>query len=596
MWRSVKCHYWLYVAFLVLSYVWGVVSFQNYLPSTNGVLIGLYSILLLAVGLLIWSTKVTLNQISVSTLLWLVFFLLFLAQPFLHTTVYFDNSLIFALSTLIVVLYSTTLDGLSSNQKRTAVMVVAVGILFAGLFTVAGQTAQALGVDGWLGSLFMKSTTRLAGNIAQPNQAAYVLVMAWSALIYLCLEYKEWVIKHQWHALLVVNFVSFLVVAGLGMSASRGGILLMVCAVLGAGLIYHQAIKVRIAIMLMFVPAMVAGYLVGTELLNTFNDQTSALGRLIGEGESLGLRKSLLQQALLAFQSSPITGVGWGNFKQFGLLNAEQLSWFTVAHHAHNLPAQIAAELGILGLLPLLGFIWIILRNFGFKLEYYKAFSHIILGLTFAYSLSEYPLWYFCFLLLTVFFIAIIDDGTIRLKFDFSKLVVVASACFVLISGYYIKQYYRYADVSYAIQSDLTNYEQKVFAYQDLPNVFGYSKYKELILYMLTPIDKETADKQIILGERVLSTYLSDFLMIKQADLLLMTNRESEAQKLWHAGCVFGDYARTGLSCVKVLEHLQEKAKEDARYQAHFDNLKQWYTTQFAVGLPNHLQNDDNKE
>lgn len=487
-------------------------------------------------------------------------------------------------------------DNFSQAQKQFSVIVMASGLLFSGLFTVLSQTVQALNWHYLDGIAFFTIHDRLSGNLGQPNQAAYVLVMAWSAMIYLCLEFKDWATKHKWITLLALNFVSFVVSAGLGMSASRGGILLMICALLGAGVIYHQVIRMRLGVMLVFLPAMIVGYMVGTELLNAFNDQMSALGRLANEGQSLGLRKALLQQAFLAFQSSPVTGIGWDNLKYFGLLNAEKLSWFTVAHHAHNLPAQIAAELGIIGLVSLCGFFWIILKNFGFKLEYYRAFAYIILGLTFAYSLSEYPLWYFRFLLIAVFFIAIVDGSSIRPKFDMAKLSTAFSLVFVLLGGYYIKQYYRYADVSYAIQSDLTNYEQKVFAYQDLPNVFGYSKYKELILYMLTPIDKETADKQIILGERVLSTYLSDFLMIKQADLLLMTNRESEAQKLWHAGCVFGDYARTGLSCVKVLEHLQEKAKEDARYQAHFDNLKQWYTTQFAVGLPNHLQNDDNKE
>lgn len=578
----------LFFIFLTVAYVWGVVSFQHYLPAGTDFFLSLYSATILSVGLFFNfivtnKNKTQTNTISVTTIAWLLFLIIFLVQPILNPIAYIDDHLLSVATILLCVLLSYTITNLSDNEKNIAVNFMAVGILVAGLFTVLAQVVQAIGWNKLDGILFMRTSTRLFGNIAQPNQAAYVLVMAWAAFIYLCIEYKNKVYQHKILFLGLANIITFLLTLGLGLSASRGGIVLMACAILGTVVIYYQPIKIRMIIALAFLPSAVMGYILGTDLLQsfTFNELKPAVDRLVGEGESLGLRKSLLNQAWLAFQSSPITGIGWDNLKYFGMTQAEQLAWFTVANHAHNLPAQIAAELGILGLIPLCIFFAIIIKNFGFKLPHYKAFVYIILGLTFAYSLSEYPLWYFRFLLLAVFFVTVIDTSRIRLNIDFSKISVGIALLFVLGGSYYIHHYYRYVDVAYAIKSDLTDYEQEILAYQDLPNVFGYTKYKEGILYMLSPIDEQNLELQIQLGDRVLSHYLDSFIMLKQADLLVLAGRHQEAERLFKAACSFQDYHKRGVGCKEIIQNLKETSETDTRYLIHVETLQHWFNQRF---------------
>lgn len=578
----------LFFIFLTAAYVWGVVSFQHYIPAGTDFYLSLYSATILSVGLFFNficknKTATQQNVISITTIAWLIFLIVFLLQPILNSIAYIDDHLLSVLTILSCVMLSYAITNLSDNQKNTAVIFMAGGILGAGIFTVIAQIVQAIGWDKLDGILFMRTSTRLFGNIAQPNQAAYVLVMAWAAFIYLCIEYKNKVYQHKILFFVLANIITFLLVLGLGLSASRGGIVLMACAILGSAVIYYQPIKIRMILILAFLPSAVVGYMLGTDLLQSFafNELKPAVDRLVGEGESLGLRKSLLNQAWLAFQSSPITGIGWDNLKYFGMTHAEQLSWFTVANHAHNLPAQIAAELGILGLIPLSIFFVILIKNFGFKLPHYKAFVYIILGLTFAYSLSEYPLWHFRFLLLAVFFVAVIDNSTIKLNIDFSKISAGIALLFVIGGSYYIHQYYRYVEVSYAIKSDLTDYEQEILAYQDLPNVFGYTKYKEALLYMLSPIDEQNLEAQIQLGNRVLTHYLDDFIMLKQADLLVLAGHQQEAEKLFQATCMFQDYHKRGVGCKKVLDNLRETAETDSRYLIYVENLQEFFNKKF---------------
>lgn len=578
----------LFFIFLTAAYVWGVVSFQHYLPAGTDFFLSLYSATILSVGLFfnfISTKKTTMptNTISITTIAWIMFLILFLLQPILNSITYIDDYLLSVLTILLCVILSCAITNLSDNQKNTAVTFMAVGILGAGIFTVIAQIVQVIGWDKLDGILFMSTSTRLFGNIAQPNQAAYVLVMAWAAFMYLCIEYKNKVNQYKIPFFVLANMITFLIVVGLALSASRGGIVLMACAIIGSALIYYQSIKIRMILVLAFLPSAIAGYFIGTDLLQSFafNELESAVDRLVGEGESLGMRKALLHQAWLAFQSSPITGIGWDNLKYFGLTKAEQLSWFTVAHHAHNLPAQIAAELGVLGLIPLSIFFVILIKNFSFKLPYYKAFVYIILGLTLAYSLSEYPLWHFRFLLLAVFFIAVIDNSQIKLNIDFSKISAGIALLFVFGGSYYINQYYRYVEVSYAIKSDLTDYEQEIAAYQDLPNVFGYTKYKEVLLYMLSPIDEKNLELQIKLGDRVLSHYLDRFIMLKQADLLILAGRNEEAEKLFKAACVFQDFVQSGNGCKEIVKSLKETAETDVKYMIHSEKLQDFFNQRF---------------
>lgn len=580
----------LLMFFLILAYIWGVVSFQHYIPAGTGFLISLYSTMILSVGLFIFFLKTHINSISKATYLWFAVAFLFILQPILNKINYIDDLFLSFLTILLCALCSWAISLFNEHQKKYAVIAMAWGILGSGVFTAMSQLAQLFHWESLYQILFLKvNTNRLPGNIGQANQAAFVLVLAISAIIYLCYEYKNTAFfkKYQWILIILANGIVALLSFGIALTISRGGLVLLACTLLGSAILYYDTIKIRLLALFGFVPVSILGYILGSNMIQAFNqDPMTAMGRIVGENQTSGLREALLQQAWLAFQSSPITGIGWDGLKYFGLQYAEQLSWFTVANHSHNIVAQIAVEFGVLGLIVFIGFAWLVLKNVRLNLPFYKAYSLIVLGLIFAYSLNEYPLWYFKFLLLTVFFIAILDESKKVISFDFKKLLSAISILFVLGGGYYIYQYYHYVAVSYAIQAEETDYEQDIEAYKTLPYVFGYTKYKELMFYMLNPISRENLEVQITLGNRVLSTYLDSFLMLKQANLLMLAGKEQEADHLLRANCIFTTHINVGQYCPSTVAFLEDLIKQDPSYQGYLDRLALWHEQYYKKPLP----------
>lgn len=590
VWMMLKQPWCVLIFWAVVAYLWGIVSIQHYMPTTTGFLVSAYGVTLLAMGMPYFFIKNKVSHISVATLLWLALSVLLLLQPVFHRVVYMDDLLLSFLAIILCALWSWAIALLDEHHKHKAVICLAWAILLAGILTALSQMAQLLRWDFLYGILiFDVDSNRLTGNIAQPNQAACVLAMSVAAMIYLLYEYKQSLIAHKWYVLLLAHLVVLLTTFGMALTISRGGILLFICVFIGSALLYKHNMQNRLFALLGFAPAGVVGYWVGSKEIQSFNDSSmSAVGRLVGETESLGLRQALLEQAWLAFQSSPVVGIGWNGMISFGLQNAERLSWFTTAHHVHNIIAQMGAELGMLGILVLLGFIGLIIKNFRFDLPYYKAFALVILGLLFAYSLSEYPLWYFRFLLLAVFFMAIIDGSQKRISIDYSKILTTLALGFVMGGVYYIYQYHHYATVYYLTQSDEISHEQKIAGYQSLPNVFGYSKYKELILYILNPVSGENLDGQIALGERVLSDFSGNSLMNKQAMLLMNADRTEEVDKLLRASCIFTteDKSKHGQYCPLTVEFLEGMIEQDKRYQGYLDRLAVWYEQYYQKPLP----------
>lgn len=577
---------------IALAYFWGVVSFQHYLPG-RGIYIGFFVAGIVAIATLIFSLKKTFETtVSMNTLLWCVFLFLLASQPFLNTITYADYLIFPVASMLLAVLMAWTIGYFTEEHKKNAVHIMAVAILCSGIFTVFTQLAQLMQWDFLVGKiLFRTGGGRLIGNIAQVNQAVFVTSLAIASVFYFIYQplFKFKKAIYYFFAILILFWLGM----GVGFSASRGGILLAIGAIITPALFYQASLKQRVLYPVLFSPAIILGYVFGTGLMNKlFESDVSAVGRMVGEN-TLYLRKNLLEQAWLAFTNSPITGQGWGNLQKFGLDHANELAWFTTANHAHNFIAQIGAELGLLGLLVLVGLAYVLIKHLRFNHKPHLAFSYAILMLIGMYSVSEYPLWYLRFFILAVFFIAIIDSSKIRLpkRLNLQPIVAVMSALIFTASSYYIVKYNDYIDMAYSLFSDVP-YEEKVATYERTPYVFGFSKYRDFVFYTLWTTDEKNVYQQIEFGERLFTAYLSTSLMIKQANLYAIADKHQEADQMYINACRLGyikDFVEE--ECNPVIATLQENAKESPEYyQGYLDRFTVWYEKTYQTKLPNMLE------
>jgi tetratricopeptide (TPR) repeat protein len=96
-----------------------------------------------------------------------------------------------------------------------------------------------------------------------------------------------------------------------------------------------------------------AGFGVGLYLLRSLNDP----------GRGLDLRSYIYQAAITLFSQKPITGYGLFTFGR-GLLHLASTPPLSAHNSAHNLILNIAAELGVLGLLALLFTFVVVVRAF----------------------------------------------------------------------------------------------------------------------------------------------------------------------------------------------------------------------------------------
>lgn len=569
-----------FCALLCFAYLWGVVSIQHYLPS-YGLYIGLFVSAILCVALVLFFVSVRVWAVSYNALLWWVLAILVAIQPWLFDSAYPDR-LLFAGSGLVLVGFLALAVGqLTEPQRQKLMHCFAFALVLAGVFTVASQLVQVLHIKplmGWL--IFKPSSNRLVGNVAQVNQAVFVSCMGMTASVYFVHYYRT---RRTAHWLVLICLMVWLGL-GLGFSASRAG-LILAAAALFSGVLYQSSLKRRLLPSVLFGVCVVAGYQLGTMLMNyRLDTQTSALGRMVGEN-SLHLRTSLLEQAQMAFIKNPLLGNGFDTMNHFGLEHAEQIRWFTAANHTHNVIAQMMAEFGVVGLLVLLVFAWLLLKNMRLSLPYHLALAYGVLAVIILYSLSEYPLWYLKYLMVAVILLAVIDKSTMKLPVNISYPSALVVVAILVGSVFYIGQYQAYRQMAYLVRNSKVSQDKKVAAYHNLPDVMGFKKYKELNWFLIMPIasDKATLAKQAQLGDRVLSQFLSASMMVKQAQIFVLLGEPERANKLYRATCIFG----SSTFCQVAIDHLhQNVAKQPQVYQPYLDDLARWYRARFGKDMP----------
>lgn len=575
---------WLaFIVSLILMYGYGVLSPQHYGLGKLDAFIGTVVTMIISIGLLVWYLTNTTTYRALSSYIWLLAIVIFLLQPLMHAYHYFD-SLIFPVGVLLVAFFiSQAVINFNENEKTIATNLLAMAMTITGLLLVMTQALQLFFPSLPSSFIMPNMSNRLSGNIAQPNQASFVIAMAVATFLYLIYLYEKKINNHKFYAI-VIALILTIFGMGIGLSVSRAGLFLVCAALIGSYFYQWRNKNSKFAVLILASVCLSVGYWLGSELVANYLIAVSSLERMADES-SLGIRATLVKQAFLAFQSSPIVGLGYESFNHFGTQHPD-IALLINADNAHNVFAQIAAEFGLLGLLCLLGFVAIIIRNanrfFTSRLNGYQTLSFVILTIVGLYSLSEYPLWYARFLFLSAFFTALLDKPIKAKIVVVNKFFSIILIITIFFCGFYIKKYDDYLKVyEEVIQSDKP-YNKRLEAFGELSNVFGYNKYKESLYYLLMAPDLNKINNQVKFGDNVIKAYGFDYMLEKQATLLAYAGRKNASEMLYKALCQRErtDNITQNLpsNCSKTLSAIKEVNPPNA--QNYINNLIMWQKVQ----------------
>ena len=272
---------------------------------------------------------------------------------------------------------------------------VLAGVLNAGVAAV--QVFAPSWTDGdWIASSSIPG--RAVGNLRQPNHLSSLLLWAAIAVVALAeLRRIGWRLAAPLLALMVFGVV---------LSASRTGLLSVLLLALW-GLADRRLARSTRALLLV-APLLYAAAWVGMAQWAGAASHSFGGAARLAESDISGSRFGIWANTLALIRAQPLGGVGWGEFNFVWSLTPFPSRPTAFFDHTHNLPLQLAVELGLpLATLVLALLLWALWRAAraawatpaGLGAAQRCALMMVLMiGL---HSLLEYPLWYAYFLLPT---------------------------------------------------------------------------------------------------------------------------------------------------------------------------------------------------
>ena len=287
-------------------------------------------------------------------------------------------------------------QGLTGARRQAAAEALCWGLLAAGGVSVAISLVQVFAPDVADGSVIARSGIpgRAVSNLRQPNHLASLMMWTSVAAVFLS-ERRRWQLAlPAWLFACVFTVV---------LSASRTGFVgIGMLALWG---VVDRRLSRRARLALLATPLMLA---VSWWLMSLWSAESGhafgAASRLT-EGAGSPARMAILRDAWALTLAHPLSGVGWGEFNVAWSLTPFPKRPIAFFDHTHNLPAQLAVELGLPGaalVLALLG--WALVKAWRGAARadadalLRRAALMIVLTIG-LHSLLEYPLWYAYFLL-----------------------------------------------------------------------------------------------------------------------------------------------------------------------------------------------------
>lgn len=286
-------------------------------------------------------------------------------------------------------------QGLSGEQRARAAEGLCWGLLIAGLASIAVSVVQVFAPAVADGSLIARSGIpgRAVGNLRQPNHLASLMMWGSVAAVFIT-EKRGW----RWLLAPLLFACVFTVV----LSASRTGFIGV--AMLAVWGLVDRKLSRSARLALIATPLMLGA---SWWLMAQWSAEGHTFGAAsrLSEGAGSPSRLAILRDAWALTLAHPWLGVGWGEFNFAWSLSPFPTRPIAFFDHTHNLPSQLAVELGLpwagAVLALLVWALWQAWRGAARAAEdapLRRAALMIVLTIG-LHSLLEYPLWYAYFLL-----------------------------------------------------------------------------------------------------------------------------------------------------------------------------------------------------
>jgi hypothetical protein len=333
--------------------------------------------------------------------------------------------------------------GIGSHLNQSTTMGGATKLTYlVQVFCLSAATSALIGTVQWLqingpwDRLVVQTEigSRAAGNIAQPNQLATLLLMGLSAMVYLHLQAK-W--RLRW-LLVCCSLMSFALV----LAQSRTAVLSVACM---AVFIYFKRNLFAPLVSFRWVLVWLCGFALATLILPSFAhfmqlDSARDMSFINSSSE----RFVIWKQTLHAIEQSPWLGYGWNHTTAAHAAGAIAQSGNGTFTYAHNIFLDLFAWCGIpIGLLLVgTGLYWFFRRAFQITSQ---GAACAFLGLIplAVHSCFEFPFAYAYFLLIGGVFIGTVESSLAPTKYKVASSAAVwtVSALCLPLGGWLIYEY-----------------------------------------------------------------------------------------------------------------------------------------------------------
>ena len=388
------------------------------------------------------------------------------------------------------------------------------------------------------------------GNLAQRNEAALVLAFGLLALGFFTRQGLPGLV---WKRVLATG-VAVLLLSAIALTQSRIGLAFTLTAGAVVGLMWAAPNK-RLRGLAAGIVVFALGYLA----LQWLVYDAFGLGQLFPPGtqrlvdRGVGQRLGMLQVAWAEFSAHPFFGGGFGSFGGWEYKLALHNSAPLYSTNAHNLFAQIGAELGIVGLLALIvpaaiSFTGIVRRLFASGISHWPAWQIASLGtllMIAGYSMTEYPLWHTYFLIPTALLWGAMDSTAIRLKISRSIKIALGLVPILMIAflGWAGIRYYEIAklyDYVYGFKNYQTHREKFNTELSKLFFSPGFSLYTEALNFYGLSVDDFMLKDKITLGERVVLAMPNSYFITNLGMLYALNHQPTLAAQTFAKACALG--------------------------------------------------------
>jgi O-antigen ligase len=460
--------------------------------------------------------------------------ILVLLQYVAGKTTYFDQTLLFAL----YMLWATLLLMLGYALRKRFGLGVMVTVLaaFMLLGTELGALAGILQHYRWHTFLDTVITAKngmaVYGNMAQPNHYANYIAMGLVSLGLLRLQLRSWLV-----VLLAAPLLFVLVLSG-----SRSSWLYLLSMTGLAFLWQRRDQSCRHLLnysLLLLLGFGLMHWVVQIPWLAGATGSLTTVQRMFGGDGSGSIRLYLWHEAWLIFTQFPVLGAGLGQFAsqhfQMGpLLQATNISG--LYNNAHNLVMQLAAEMGLAGLLILFATLGMWMWQ-GVRAQFtiYHWWGYTVLLVLGIHSMLEYPLWYAYFMGIAAILLGMLDSSTYRLELRaLGRLSVAAILLLGIVSLVQFQHDYQLLERTLASRPKSagdTDFSQRMRAQLlDVHDTPLLQPYAELFMNTWIEVSADELDNKLALNERAMNFVPISTVVYRRAWLLAQADKQDEAR------------------------------------------------------------------